>query len=267
MRVQLQGSRQKPGLSFRWKPCQLLWLGLSAGQTSGSSVKSLIFWPASNQPAVASEFSRRIKKQLTFTRAPQSTSSFMKHHVALWWASPLGLNRTILVSAFDLELTYLPFEEPLLCAAPMSTIAPLETAAAACSASSYLWLHAAWVELARDRSSHSGRHTLTGDSARIWLELKASHSVRPSIQIKKIKWAVWLQGSLMDQYAWDWNVSIRVEAQIYSVVQDTFWSWIFFFLLLMYWITCYLVSERNALTKIKTDHELVGDVFVNLTLL
>lgn len=114
------------------------------------------------------------------------------------------------------------FEEPLLCAAPMSTIAPLETAAAACSASSYLWLHAAWVELARDRSSHSGRHSLTGDSAGIWLELKASHSVRPSIQIKKIKWVVWLQGSSMYQYAWDWNVPIREEAQICSLMQDTF---------------------------------------------
>lgn len=62
MRVQLQGSRQKPGLSFRRKPCQLFWLGFSAGQTSGSSVVSLIIWPTSNQPAVASEFSRHFKE-------------------------------------------------------------------------------------------------------------------------------------------------------------------------------------------------------------
>lgn len=66
--VQLPGSSQKAGWSFRRKPRQLLWLGFSAGQTSGSGVKSLVFWPTSNQPLVASEFSRRIEKQLTFTR-------------------------------------------------------------------------------------------------------------------------------------------------------------------------------------------------------
>lgn len=61
--------------------------------------------------------------------------------------------------------TYLPFEKPLLCAALMSTILPSETAAAVCIAWSYLWLHAASVELAGDRSSHSGR--LIGDNRSI----------------------------------------------------------------------------------------------------
>lgn len=234
------GFKAKARFEFQVEPCQLLGHGFCAGQTPGSSVTSLVLF----DPLQINLCSR----QSSLTALRSSSLSLRQRRALLhsWNITllcgeflPLGLNRTILVSAFDLEPTYLPFEEPLLCAAPMSTIAPLETAAAACSASSYLWLHAAWVELARDRSSHSGRRSLTGDSAGIWLELKASHSVRPSIQIKKIKWVVWLQGSSMYQYAWDWNVPIREEAQICSLMQDTFSLCSFFFLSIMYWMTSF----------------------------
>lgn len=237
---------KKPGLSFTEAMSQqLTWL-LCRSSVRPPVLKVLSFHPWRMNPPVSPAFCLHIKKQLTFTRAARSTSSFTEHHVALWWVSPLGLNRTILVCEFDLNSHICHFEESLLCAGPMSTIAPLETAAAAaCCASSYLWLHAAWVELGGDRSSHSGRHSPTADSGRIWLELKASHSVWPSIQIKKIKWAVWLQGSSMDQDAWDWSVPIRVEAQIYSPMQDTFCSGIFFFLLLMYWITFFCVEWKE----------------------
>lgn len=79
-----------------------------------------------------------------------------------------GLNRTGLVSAVDLGAQILAIRKATsLCFALVPAAVPSETAAADCTAWSYLWLRTASAELAGDRSSHSGSRPLTGDNPRI----------------------------------------------------------------------------------------------------
>lgn len=115
-----------------------------------------------------------LKKQLNSLRRClaifQSWDITLLSVTSCLWASTKPALCLLLTSVF----TFLPFKKPLLCAVLMSTILSSETAAAVCDAWSYLWLHAAPLELAGDRSSHSERHSLKGDDRRIsMIEIKS----------------------------------------------------------------------------------------------
>ena len=151
--------------------CRPGWHSFCAkGWTFSSSL-----WPTNNMTR-SFVFPFRLWISLCCIRISRNTEKMLysfgrslKRHAAPCYVLLWGINRMVLCLRLTSSFTFLPFWKLFLCVVLMSTIPPSWAAAAGCSASSYLWLHAALAELARDSSSHSGRLSFTGETKSIFL--------------------------------------------------------------------------------------------------